>query len=129
VPVRHEPASIPALAAGEQAGELLVEVAGVEVAGAEVTATLHVDNNGRGAKHVDRYRFDVRGSIEAGKIADFFLVPDDPLADIRAIRQVRLVVQAGRCYSPTHLQAALGIAPWTQPPPVRLGTEPVLPGG
>ena len=54
--------------------------------------------------------------------------PGNPLADIRAIRQVRLVVQAGRCYSPAHLQAALGITPWAQPPPVRLANSPVLPG-
>jgi hypothetical protein len=44
-----------ALAAGEPAGALRVDLTGTEV-----TVSLRVENNGCGAKHVDRYVFDDR---------------------------------------------------------------------
>ena len=40
------------------------------------------------------------GTIEAGKLADLFVVRGNPLADIRNTRQVRLVVKAGVAYDP-----------------------------
>ena len=35
------------------------------------------------------------GTIEAGKIADIVVVGGDPLADLQALRSVRLVVHGG----------------------------------
>ena len=39
---------------------------------------------------------DELGSVEVGKIADLIVVPDDPTADIGALRTVLLVVKDGR---------------------------------
>ncbi len=39
---------------------------------------------------------DELGSVEVGKIADLIVVPDDPTADIGALRRVLLVVKDGR---------------------------------
>ncbi|WP_043718868.1 amidohydrolase family protein [Kutzneria sp. 744] len=68
------------------------------------------------------------GTIERGKRADFFLIPENPLDRIRAIRDVRLVVQGGRVYSPEHMHRALGVTHWTHTPAMRLGDAPLLPG-
>ncbi len=38
------------------------------------------------------------GSIEAGKLADLFVIKGDPLQDIRRTRSVHLVVKGGRLY-------------------------------
>ena len=35
------------------------------------------------------------GSIEKGKLADFFLIPGDPTRDLKAIKTVRMVVKDG----------------------------------
>lgn len=66
-------------------------------------------------------RDDRLGSIEAGKLADFFLVAGDPTEDIRAIRRPRLVVKGGVVYFPDEIYRALDIEPFTTPPPL---TEP-----
>lgn len=52
------------------------------------------------------------GSIEAGKAADFFLVPGNPLEDISAVRQIRLVSRGGTLYFPDEIYEALGIEPF-----------------
>ncbi|HEY6176246.1 MAG TPA: amidohydrolase family protein [Kofleriaceae bacterium] len=51
------------------------------------------------------------GSIEVGKRADFFLVDGDPLADIRALRRIRVVVARGRAYDPAKLWQSVGFSP------------------
>jgi imidazolonepropionase-like amidohydrolase len=51
------------------------------------------------------------GSIEAGKRADFLLVDGDPLADIRALRRIRVVVADGKAYDPDKLWRSVGFAP------------------
>lgn len=51
------------------------------------------------------------GTIEAGKRADFILVNGDPLADIRALRKVRVVVTGGRAYDPAKLWRSVGFSP------------------
>jgi len=51
------------------------------------------------------------GTIEAGKRADFILVNGDPLADIRALRRVRVVVTGGRAYDPAKLWRSVGFSP------------------
>jgi len=43
------------------------------------------------------------GSIEAGKLADLFVVGGNPLDDIKAARNVRFVFRDGVAYDPTEL--------------------------
>ncbi len=49
---------------------------------------------------------DETGSIEVGKAADLFVIRGDPLVDVRAARQVELVVARGRLYEAADLLAA-----------------------
>jgi imidazolonepropionase-like amidohydrolase len=51
------------------------------------------------------------GTIEAGKRADLLIVDGDPLADIRALRKIRVVVAAGVAYAPAPLWRAVGFTP------------------
>lgn len=59
------------------------------------------------------------GSIETGKLADFFLVPGDPTSDISKVRNVRMVVRGGQVYFPAEIYRELGIEPFTGAPPLR----------
>jgi hypothetical protein len=43
------------------------------------------------------------GSIETGKFADLVIVRGNPLVDIKRVRDVRLVIKAGRVYDPAAL--------------------------
>jgi imidazolonepropionase-like amidohydrolase len=63
-------------------------------------------------------RADRLGSIEPGKLADFFLVPGDPTREISEVRKVRLVMRGGVAYLPSEIYPALGIRPFTEPPPI-----------
>jgi imidazolonepropionase-like amidohydrolase len=58
------------------------------------------------------------GSIERGKLADFFLVPSDPAEDISAIRKVRMVMRGGQLYFPSEIYREYGIEPFIDPPPL-----------
>ena len=40
----------------------------------------------------------IRGTIEAGKLADLVVLRSDPLRDIRNTRAIQLVVKRGRVY-------------------------------
>jgi imidazolonepropionase-like amidohydrolase len=51
------------------------------------------------------------GTIEVGKRADFILVEGDPLADIAALRRIRIVVTGGKAYDPTKLWRSVGFSP------------------
>ncbi|MCB2113106.1 MAG: amidohydrolase family protein [Parvularculaceae bacterium] len=62
--------------------------------------------------------FDDRGSIEEGKLADFFLVPGDPTKDIRAIKKIALVSRGGAFYYPSEIYPEFGITPFTAHPAV-----------
>lgn len=64
-------------------------------------------------------RGDELGSIEPGKLADFFLVPGDPTADLREIKTISMVVADGRVYFPTEIYPEFGITPFTAMPEVR----------
>ncbi|MFE2441937.1 amidohydrolase family protein [Streptomyces sp. NPDC021218] len=65
------------------------------------------------------------GSIERGKQASFLLVDGDPLADIRAIRNIRMVAKGGDFYYPQEIYTELGIEPFSPPPAVMSPEHPV----
>jgi hypothetical protein len=58
------------------------------------------------------------GSIEKGKLADFFLVPGDPTKDLKAIKTIRMVVKDGIVYFPSEVYPKFGITPFADPPKV-----------
>jgi imidazolonepropionase-like amidohydrolase len=41
-----------------------------------------------------------RGSIEKGKLADFFLIPGDPIKNLKAIKTISMVVKDGHLLLP-----------------------------
>ena len=58
------------------------------------------------------------GSIEEGKLADFFLVPGDPTADLKAIKTISMVSRGGTFYYPSEIYPEFGITPFTEVPTV-----------
>jgi imidazolonepropionase-like amidohydrolase len=82
------------------------------------TLTLATLGSARYLKQDDRL-----GSIEPGKLADFFLVPGDPTTDISAIREIRLVSSRGALYFPYDIYSAIGIEPFADNPAVHLPDE------
>ncbi|HEX2763468.1 MAG TPA: amidohydrolase family protein [Allosphingosinicella sp.] len=66
------------------------------------------------------------GSIEKGKLADFFLIPGDPVKDLKAIKTIAMVVKDGTVYFPSEIYPHFGIAPFAPPPRV---TQPQLETG
>ena len=62
------------------------------------------------------------GSIEKGKLADFFLVRGDPTKELKAIKTVSMVVKDGTFYYPSEAYPKFGIEPFTGAPTVN---EPV----
>lgn len=64
------------------------------------------------------------GSIEKGKLADFFLMPGDPTQNLKAVKAISLVVKDGTLYFPAEVYPHFGIAPFQAPPRiVRTGAE------
>jgi imidazolonepropionase-like amidohydrolase len=61
---------------------------------------------------------DTLGSIEVGKLADFFLIPGDPTADFKAIKTISMVVKDGTVYFPSEIYPSFGITPFTEIPVV-----------
>jgi imidazolonepropionase-like amidohydrolase len=51
------------------------------------------------------------GTVTVGKRADLLIVDGDPLADIKALRKVRLVVSRGRAYEPGAMWKLAGFQP------------------
>jgi Amidohydrolase family len=66
---------------------------------------------------------DELGSIERGKIADFFLIAGDPTMDIRAIKSPRMVFQGESIYFPSEIYRELSIKPFSSPPSIRPATS------
>ncbi len=68
------------------------------------------------------------GSIERGKLADFFLIPGDPTKDIKAIKSISLVMKGGVAFVPAEIYPRFGIKPFaaapkiTAPDPANTGT-------
>ena len=60
------------------------------------------------------------GSIEKGKLADFFLIPGDPTRDIKAIKTIAMVVKDGTFYYPSEVYPRFGIKPFADAPKVKL---------
>jgi imidazolonepropionase-like amidohydrolase len=58
------------------------------------------------------------GSIEKGKLADFFLIPGDPIKNLKAIKTIRMVVKDGVAYYPSEVYPKFGIQPFAAPPKV-----------
>ena len=63
--------------------------------------------------HIDR------GSIAADKLADFFLVPGNPIEDFKAIKTISLVARGGVFYYPSEVYPEFGITPFTDQPAVK----------
>jgi len=58
------------------------------------------------------------GSIAPGKLADFFLIPGNPVEEIKAIKTISMVSRGGTFYYPTEVYPAFGIQPFTPMPEV-----------
>jgi imidazolonepropionase-like amidohydrolase len=58
------------------------------------------------------------GSVEQGKLADFFLVPGDPTKDLKAIKRIAMVVKDGTFYYPAEVYPEFGIKPFVAAPQV-----------
>ena len=58
------------------------------------------------------------GSIEEGKLADFFLVPGNPVQDFKAIKSISMVSRGGTFYYPGEVYPSFGIKPFTPMPEV-----------
>ena len=58
------------------------------------------------------------GSVKPGLTADLVLMPGDPVADIKAVKNISMVVKDGTVYFPTEAYQALGIQPFTTIPQV-----------
>ena len=58
------------------------------------------------------------GSIEKGKLADFFLVPGDPTKELKAIKTIAMVVKDGVFYYPSEVYPEFGIKPFAAAPKV-----------
>jgi imidazolonepropionase-like amidohydrolase len=62
------------------------------------------------------------GSIEKGKLADFFLIPGDPIKNLKAIKTINMVVKDGTFYYPSEVYPKFGIQPFAQPPKITAGS-------
>jgi hypothetical protein len=58
------------------------------------------------------------GSIEKGKLADFFLIPGDPIKNLKAIKTISMVVKDGTIYYPSEVYPKFGIQPFAAAPKV-----------
>jgi imidazolonepropionase-like amidohydrolase len=63
-------------------------------------------------------RGDRFGAVRPGLIADFMLLPGDPVADIKAIKRIAMVVKDGTVYFPEQAYQMMGIKPFVPAPAV-----------
>jgi len=64
------------------------------------------------------------GSIEKGKLADFFLIPGDPTQNLKAIKTISMVVKDGTFYYPSEVYPKFGVQPFIAAPTVTQATKP-----
>jgi imidazolonepropionase-like amidohydrolase len=60
-----------------------------------------------------------RGAIEPGMLADFFLIPNDPTKDIKAIKTISMVSSGGVIYFPSEIYPEFGIQQFVDKPNVK----------
>jgi hypothetical protein len=60
------------------------------------------------------------GSVERGKLADFFLVPSDPTQSLDTLKAARMVLKDGVIYFPSEIYPRFGIQPFSTAPPVEV---------
>src|SRR5690606_11048011 len=60
-----------------------------------------------------------RGAIEAGMLADFFLISGNPTKDIKAIKKIAMVSRGGVIYFPSEIYPEFGIKPFVERPGVK----------
>lgn len=60
-----------------------------------------------------------RGAIEPGMLADFFLIPNDPTKDLKAIKKISMVSRGGVIYFPSEIYPEFGIKPFVEKPVVK----------
>jgi imidazolonepropionase-like amidohydrolase len=58
------------------------------------------------------------GSIAKGKLADFFLIPGDPIKNLKAIKTISMVVKDGVFYYPSEVYPNFGIQPFVAAPKI-----------
>jgi imidazolonepropionase-like amidohydrolase len=58
------------------------------------------------------------GSIEPGKLADVFLVPGNPLDELKATKRIAMIVKDGAVYFPAEIYPKFGIRPLVPRPAV-----------
>jgi imidazolonepropionase-like amidohydrolase len=58
------------------------------------------------------------GSIAKGKLADFLLIPGDPIKNLKAIKTISMVVKDGAFYYPTEVYPKFGIQPFVAVPKI-----------
>ncbi len=70
------------------------------------------------------------GSIEKGKLADFFLIPGDPIKNLKAIKTINMVVKDGTVYFPSEVYPKFGIQPFVGAPKIveAASAKPQSPG-
>ena len=61
-----------------------------------------------------------RGAIEPGMLADFFLIPNDPTKDLKAIKKISMVARGGVIYFPSEIYPEFGIKTFVEKPAVKL---------
>ena len=60
-----------------------------------------------------------RGALEPGMLADFFLIPNDPTKDLKAIKKIAMVSKGGVIYFPSEIYPEFGIKPFVEKPEVK----------
>lgn len=69
------------------------------------------------------------GSIARGKIADFILLPGNPLADLGELHRIAMVVKDGTIYFPSEIYPAFGVKPFADAPNITLPTAATASAG
>ncbi|AOH82673.1 amidohydrolase [Sphingomonas panacis] len=60
------------------------------------------------------------GTIARGKLADFILLPGDPVKDLREIHRIGMVVKDGTIYFPSEIWPAFGVTPFAPAPKIAM---------